>query len=47
MFTGIVQGKAQIIAIEEKDQLRTMEVALPVELSSGLTLGASVAHNGV
>ncbi|MDZ7278599.1 riboflavin synthase subunit alpha [Pantoea eucrina] len=46
MFTGIVQGTAEIIAIEEKELFRTHTVRLPEELLPGLALGASVAHNG-
>ncbi|QZY88871.1 riboflavin synthase subunit alpha [Pantoea dispersa] len=46
MFTGIVQGTAEIVAIEEKELFRTHNVRLPAELLPGLALGASVAHNG-
>ena len=46
MFTGIVQGTAEIVSIEEKDLLRTHTVRLPEELLPGLALGASVAQNG-
>ncbi|ALV92512.1 MULTISPECIES: riboflavin synthase [Pantoea] len=46
MFTGIVQGTAEIIAVEEKELFRTHIVRLPEELLPGLALGASVAHNG-
>ncbi|MEH4693126.1 riboflavin synthase subunit alpha [Atlantibacter hermannii] len=46
MFTGIVQGVAKIIAIDEKPNFRTHVVALPPELLPGLETGASVAHNG-
>ncbi|MEG3130125.1 riboflavin synthase subunit alpha [Pantoea cypripedii] len=46
MFTGIVQGKAEIVAIEEKELFRTHIVKLPEELLPGLALGASVANNG-
>ncbi|WP_341503879.1 riboflavin synthase subunit alpha [Gallaecimonas sp. GXIMD4217] len=46
MFTGIVQGKGQVVAIEEKDQFRSHVVAFPEALLPGLALGASVAHNG-
>lgn len=47
MFTGIVQGTARVLAIEEAEQFRTHVVALEDDLSQGLELGASVAHNGV
>ncbi|WP_207063099.1 riboflavin synthase subunit alpha [Motiliproteus sp. SC1-56] len=46
MFTGIVQGTAEIVALEEKPGLRTHTLALPGELLPGLVTGASVAHNG-
>ncbi|WP_312312645.1 riboflavin synthase subunit alpha [Atlantibacter sp.] len=46
MFTGIVQGMAEIIAIDEKPNFRTHVVALPPQLLPGLETGASVAHNG-
>lgn len=46
MFTGIVQGTAEIIAIAEKHGLRTHTVRLPPALLPGLQPGASVAHNG-
>ncbi|MFC0323878.1 riboflavin synthase subunit alpha [Gallibacterium melopsittaci] len=47
MFTGIIQGKAQIHEIKAKDNFRTHIIKMPQDLLSGLTLGASVAHNGV
>ncbi|MBA2777657.1 riboflavin synthase subunit alpha [Billgrantia kenyensis] len=47
MFTGIVQGTAEIVAIEEAEAFRTHVVCLPAPLHEGLELGASVAHNGV
>ncbi|WP_130834932.1 riboflavin synthase subunit alpha [[Erwinia] mediterraneensis] len=46
MFTGIVQGTAEIVSIEEKQLFRTHVVKLPEALLPGLALGASVAHNG-
>lgn len=46
MFTGIVQGTAEVLAIEEKPNFRTHIVRLPAEMLSGLALGASVSHNG-
>lgn len=46
MFTGIVQGTAKIVSIEEKELFRTHIAELPEELLPGLALGASVAHNG-
>lgn len=46
MFTGIVQGMAEVVAIEERTDFRTHQVRLPAGLEAGLELGASVAHNG-
>lgn len=46
MFTGIIQGTAEIIAIVEKQDFRTHTVRLPAALLPGLQAGASVAHNG-
>lgn len=46
MFTGIVQGIAQLVAVEEKHQFRRHTLVLPAELLQGLVTGASVAHNG-
>lgn len=46
MFTGIVQGTASLVSIEEKSNFRTHVVELPEELLPGLETGASVAHNG-
>ncbi|CFQ85006.1 riboflavin synthase subunit alpha [Yersinia frederiksenii] len=46
MFTGIVQGTAPVVAIEEKSNFRTHVVEMPDELLPELALGASVAHNG-
>ena len=47
MFTGIVQGIAQIHAIKDSDNFRTQIVKLPAEMRKGLEVGASVANNGV
>lgn len=47
MFTGIVQGMAEVVAIEEAEAFRTHVVVLPEALRPGLAPGASVAHNGV
>lgn len=46
MFTGIVQGTAEVVQIEEKEQFRTHVLRLPDALLTGLEPGASVAHNG-
>lgn len=47
MFTGIVQGTAQIQSIVEKANFRTHTVKMPLELLADLEIGASVANNGV
>lgn len=47
MFTGIVQGTAELVAIQEAEAFRTHVVALPEAMRQGLDIGASVAHNGV
>ncbi len=46
MFTGIVQGTAEVIIIEAKESFQTHTVRLCGEMLSGLAIGASVAHNG-
>ncbi|MDT8895174.1 riboflavin synthase subunit alpha [Halomonas sp. I1] len=46
MFTGIVQGTAEVVAIEEAEAFRTHVLRLPEALRHGLEIGASVAHNG-
>ncbi|MFC3395405.1 riboflavin synthase subunit alpha [Brenneria rubrifaciens] len=46
MFTGIVQGTAPVVSIDEKSNFRTHVLKLPPELLPGLVPGASVAHNG-
>ncbi|WP_413740956.1 riboflavin synthase subunit alpha [Sodalis sp. RH15] len=46
MFTGIVQGTASVVEIDEKTNFRTHYIKLPPALLDGLETGASVAHNG-
>lgn len=46
MFTGIVQGTAEIISINKRDQFQTHGLRMPDRLLAGLETGASVAHNG-
>lgn len=46
MFTGIVQGTAQVVAIDEKERFRTHTLRMPPDRLDGLKPGASVAHNG-
>lgn len=47
MFTGIIQGKAQIEAIDTKKDFKTHIIRMPSDLLDDLKLGASIAHNGV
>lgn len=47
MFTGIVQGTAQLQSVIEKTDFRTHIMKMPQELLNDLEIGASVAHNGV
>ncbi|MEJ2612663.1 MAG: riboflavin synthase subunit alpha [Candidatus Thiodiazotropha sp.] len=46
MFTGIVQGTAEMIAIQEKNDFRTHRLRFPQTALAGLQPGASIAHNG-
>ncbi len=46
MFTGIVQGTAEVVDIVEKEDFRTHTIRLPKDELQGLKPGASVAHNG-
>ena len=46
MFTGIIQGTAEVVAIDARAGFRTHVVRLPEALLPGLEPGASVAHNG-
>lgn len=46
MFTGIVQGTAEVLDIDEKPNFRTHVIKMPEALLPGLELGASVSHNG-
>ncbi|MBE2893712.1 riboflavin synthase subunit alpha [Spirabiliibacterium falconis] len=47
MFTGIVQGKACVHTILRQQNFQTHLIEMPHDLVDGLTIGASVAHNGV
>jgi riboflavin synthase len=47
MFTGIVQGVAQVHAVEDLPGLRRLTLALPDGLDTGLAMGASLACDGV
>jgi riboflavin synthase len=46
MFTGIVQGTAEVLEVIDKARFRTQVVRMPEGLADGLSPGASVAHNG-
>lgn len=46
MFTGIVQGMAEVVAIDKKQDFQTHTVRLTGAMRKGLEIGASVAHNG-
>ncbi len=46
MFTGIVQGMARVVSIDKKDNFQTHVISLESPLNEGLSIGASVAHNG-
>lgn len=47
MFTGIVQGMGEVVAIEQKAaDFRSHTVKLPENIRQDLQIGASVAHNG-
>ena len=47
MFTGIVQGLAQVASITDRPGLRSLELALPQGFDTDLAIGASVACDGV
>lgn len=46
MFTGIVQGMAEVVTIDKKQDFQTHTVRLTGAMKEGLEIGASVAHNG-
>lgn len=46
MFTGIIQGTAEVVQIDERLNFRTHTVRLPAGMTTALELGASIAHNG-
>lgn len=46
MFTGIVQGTAEVVDIIERSNFRTHSLIFPSQLVKNLEPGASVAHNG-
>jgi riboflavin synthase len=47
MFTGIVQGVAQVAAIDAREGLHTLRLRLPECFDGELAIGASVACDGV
>lgn len=47
MFTGIVQGTAEVLQIIDRTGLRSIELAFPPGFDEGLAIGASVAVDGV
>jgi riboflavin synthase len=47
MFTGIVQGVASVVALEELPGLRRLRLSFPLHFTQGLEVGASVSVNGV
>ncbi len=46
MFTGIIQGTAEVVQIDSKHNFRTHSMRLPAGMATALELGASIAHNG-
>lgn len=47
MFTGIVQGVAQVVQVSDRPGLRSLRLGFPPQFDEGLAIGASVACNGV
>lgn len=47
MFSGIIQGKFDIVNIQEKTDFKTFTIALSDEIATGIIRGASVALAGV
>ena len=47
MFTGIVQGVAQVHALSDRPGLRTFTLAVPAGFLSDVAIGASIAVDGV
>jgi len=46
MFTGIVQGTAKLVSVEDKPNFRTHVVELPEHMLEGIETGGSIANNG-
>jgi riboflavin synthase len=47
MFTGIVQGVAEVASVDDRPGLRSFALAFPPGFDEGLSIGASVAVDGV
>lgn len=47
MFTGIVQGTAQVLQLQDRPGLRSFRLGFPQGFGEGLAIGASVAVDGV
>ncbi|TRX56735.1 riboflavin synthase subunit alpha [Thalassomonas sp. M1454] len=47
MFTGIVQSTGEVKSIISGDNFKHFVIKVPLELIANLTIGASVANNGV
>jgi riboflavin synthase len=47
MFTGIVQGVASIAQIQDQTGLRTLKIQFPNDFCRDLSIGASIAIDGV
>ena len=47
MFTGIVQGVAQVAQVTDRSGLRTLRLGFPQGFDGGLQIGASVSVDGV
>ena len=45
MFTGIVQGKGEIVSIESGNEITTLKIRVPS--TEGLQIGASISIDGV
>ncbi len=46
MFTGIVQGTAEVAAVSSKDKFSQVKIRFPDGKVTGIAIGASVAING-
>ncbi|CAL5224485.1 g7179 [Coccomyxa viridis] len=46
LFTGIVQGQAAVVDVEERENFRSIRIEFPDGKADGVQIGASVAVNG-